>query len=177
MKGFMGTAAALLFAFSLVTAAYTFMLSQSDLSDSSITGRVVESAKWAVEAEAFQCPTASGVFNSDKGIGSDVIDSVNGNQSDIIGYQTGFIDITIHLETDYAPGVKIQYDSGTNNLSWSPCDPDGDAVTYTLQSYGGAKKMGLTTSTNPLVSDTYWIEAEDSKNNVGYSKKVIVTIV
>ena len=30
MKGFMGTAATMLFAFSLVTAAYTFMLAEGD---------------------------------------------------------------------------------------------------------------------------------------------------
>ncbi|MFC2174679.1 hypothetical protein ACFLQ2_02305 [archaeon] len=183
MKGFMGTAAAMLFAFSLVTAGYSFMLSQSDLSYSSMAGPVVESTRWAAEAELFECATTGDTnFNGDaykEAIGMNLV-GVNGNASTINNYGLGSMKLSVHLERDYSPTIHLKPGPP---LQWTVCDTEADSLTFTLSGDLPASAMSIqkllgagvySYTPAPGESGTYWISGKDSTGTV-YSNKVTVT--
>jgi len=173
MRGFLGTAAALIFAFSLVTAMYTFMLTNNDVAAPARVGLAVESARWAVEADVFNCsnPSYNGATYYGATRGSVEVAGDKSNAS----YSTGFMNMKVHLERNYAPSANLT-SSGTT-LSWQACDIEGIS-TCTLYGNGEVVLLGCPGSHSGDLEgssgSTYYVKVTDSNGNTGYSNKVTV---
>ena len=174
MRGFLGTAAALIFAFSLVTAMYTFMLTNNDVAAPARVGLAVESARWAVEADVFNCsnPAYNGkTYNDATKTGVEV----SRDRSNVT-YSTGFMNMTLHLERDYAPSATLAA-AGTL-LSWNGCDIEDSNPTcalYSSTATGTSQKHVSCHNSSLANAGTYYIEITDASGNVGYSNTVTVT--
>lgn len=194
MRGFLGTAAAMVFAFALITASYSFMLVQTDLSGAAQAGPVIEMARWAVEAESYDCamagdPNYDGViFSGVDGIGEDLV-RVSGNISGINDYDIGFMNITLTLERDYTPRAYLYPKSSSNlyDVEWRPCDAEGAQLVYKLYNVSDGGVLCSTIvgdGNNPCpgqgdhfdleVEGTCYLEAIDPASQSGYSKLVTV---
>ncbi len=178
MRGFLGTAAALIFAFSLVTAIYTFMLANNDIAAPARVGIAVESARWAVEADVFNCsnPLYNGkTYNDATKAGVEV----SGNRSNVT-YSTGFMDMRVHLERDYAPSAWLKK-TPFNTLKWHSCDAEGELRHCKLYHKGSVVKDHCSDGTYPtgglveLDRGTYYVKVTDARGNTGYSNTVTVT--
>jgi len=179
MRGFLGSAATLVFIFSLVTAAYTVMLNQADLSAAARAGTAVESARWAVEADLFDCAKASPdgtTYSGTNGIGYNLVSvSSNGNSS-ITNYNAGFAKISVNLIHNYAPGVKW-VSAATTGLTWSSCSTvTSDTITYVVKNAAGTTVCNPGSQTNctqSFAAGSYQVVATGTGGN-GYSKWVTI---
>jgi len=175
MRGFLGTAAALIFAFSLVTAMYTFMLTDNDVAAPARVGLAVESARWAVEADVFNCtnPSYNGATYDDA-VKAGV--EVDGNRSNV-SYSTGFMDMKVHLERDYAPSANLRLFS--NTLQWNSCDAEEESMSCELYHGGSVVSEECPSGSYPsgpggLESGSYYVKVTDTAGNTGYSNNVTV---
>lgn len=191
MRGFLGTAAALVFAFSLITAIYSLTESQPGLSGAARAGLAIESARWAVEAETFDCSMSGdttfngAVFSGSQGIGYPLVE-VNGNTSSISNYDAGPVSISLDLVRNYAPRGYLSIVTTPKPESWlflSLCDTDGDALYYEYYKNSVVVGSGVLSPSNPTPSPqllpppsgtplVYSAKISDAAMNDGYTPSI-----
>ena len=174
MRGFLGTAAAMIFAFSLITAMYTFMLTDNDVAAPARVGVAVESARWAVEADVFNCsnPAYNGkTYNDATKAGVEV----SRDRSNVT-YSTGFMDMKVHLERDYAPSAKLEsMPAMLGGLRWAGCDIEDSSPTCVLYNVSDGSSSKVDCISSKLgAHGKYYIKVTDARGNTGYSNTVIV---
>lgn len=138
MRGFINSGAVLIFVFSLIVFAFSFLITQNELSNSVSPSYIVETARWYADASNYSCRKnfVPSVKDFSPSLQLPALYTQK-QRNRTVNFNNDLVRITELYNKNYPPLLKFEEPKGDNlqgrvTFKWSSCDGDAEKVYHSL---------------------------------------------